>query len=252
MTAAVAAQLYALPSGHRLEPRDLVLSLSPLTLTFPLTITLAALYAHASIALTSVAGAAPDYSLAFQNVQPTVVIASTETVARAHPRTRDANQGLFRALDRSRQARALAAGAMPRANSLARGAAAGPRLLYASERAGAESVPLRAAELADLRAWTGARVVYALTAARVAGAVAQTNMLDYRVDETRRAQRSHFGPPLSCVEVKTVEAAGRKIPDEAEEEHVGEVTVAGPAVVGGEVKIGVTGMFAADHTLVLN
>ena len=140
---------------------------------------------------------------------------------------------------------------MPRANDLVRGAAAGPRLLYASERAGADSVPLSATELTDLRVWTGARVVYALTAARIAGAVAQTNMLDYRMDEGQGQQRSHFGPPLSCVEVKTVEAAGKKIPDEGEEEHVGEVTVVGPAVVGGEAKTGVMGAFATDHTLVL-
>ena len=231
-----------------------MLSLEPMTRTFPLCISLAAIFAGATIALTSVAGAAPDYSLAFQNVQPTVVIASAETAAHAHARHRDANKGFFQSLDRSRQARNLAAGAMPRANSLARNSGrpgAGPRLLYVSERAGADSVPLSAPELADLRIWTGARVIYALTAARVAGAVAQTNMMDYRVDEGATGARSHFGPPLSCVELKIVEDRQHKIPDEGEGEHIGNIDVSGPAVVGGRTRLGISGTFGVDNTLVL-
>lgn len=88
------------------------------------------------------------------------------------------------------------------------------RILYVSERAGAaQSPPLSSAVLSDMRIYTGARVVYALTAARVAGAVAQTNLFDYRQDdETGRS--SHFGPPLSCVEVKLVDTSDYKTTEE--------------------------------------
>ena len=51
--------------------------------------------------------------------------------------------------------------------------------------------------LADLRIFTGARVVYALTAPGIAGAVCQTHIFDYR----RHSNAAHFGPPLSSVEI---------------------------------------------------
>jgi hypothetical protein len=55
-------------------------------------------------------------------------------------------------------------------------------------------------QLTDLRIFTGARVLYALTAAKVAGALFQTLAYDYR----RYSGPSHFGPPLSSVEIKLV------------------------------------------------
>jgi hypothetical protein len=51
--------------------------------------------------------------------------------------------------------------------------------------------------LSDLRLFFGARVGYALTAARIAGAICQTNILDYR----EKPGSSHFGAPLSCLEI---------------------------------------------------
>jgi hypothetical protein len=51
-----------------------------------------------------------------------------------------------------------------------------------------------------MRIFTGARVLYALTAAKVAGALFQTHAYDYRRD----SGPSHFGPPLSSVEIKLV------------------------------------------------
>ena len=74
--------------------------------------------------------------------------------------------------------------------------------------------------LANLRAYTGARVINALTHDQVAGAVSQTNPLDYR-------QLAHFGPPLSCVEIWLEEVEGKDI---GGEEPIGELIVKGPAV----------------------
>ena len=97
------------------------------------------------------------------------------------------------------------------------------RLLYVSERASTGCPPLGSADLSDLRAFTGARVVYALTAAKVAGAVTQTQIYDYRREETPKGKHSHFGIPLSSVEVKLVDTPKHKTTDEGDPE--GEVGV---------------------------
>jgi hypothetical protein len=104
------------------------------------------------------------------------------------------------------------------------------------------SPPLTSSQLSDLRSGLGVRIGYALTARDVAGAVAQTNILDYRVE----GGMAHFGPPLSCVEVKLVG-------EESEMEKMvpkGRVSVKGPSVVGGETVLeGVEGSFGEDNTL---
>ena len=212
-----------------------------------MTITLAALFSHASIAFTSVAGSTPDYDLAFQNIKPTVLIASAETMSKAHAQKTAANQGFFQKLHHSRHARSLAAGTMRKANSLAN--RLGPRIIYTSERAGTDSVPLSSFDLLDLRVLTGARIIYALTLPRVAGAVTQTNLLDYRTDS--RGNRSHLGAPLSSVELKLVETPLVKIHDDSHGNHGGAIVVNGPAVVGGEVKTDIVGKPRDDHCLAL-
>lgn len=214
---------------------------------YPLTITLAALFQHASIAFTSVAGSAPDFDLAFQNIRPTVVIASAETMSKAHKTKSAANQGIIQQIHHARSARSLAAGAMRKANSLAN--RAGPRLIYTSDRGGADSVPLSSLDLMDLRILTGARIVYALTLPEVAGAVTQTHILDYRVQET--GKRSHLGTPLACVEYKLVETPATKIADDGDTTHVGHLVVSGPAVVNGEIKTDILCYCRDDHTLAL-
>ena len=225
-----------------------MVSLEPLALLFPLTVVLATMFSHAAIAFTSVAGSAPDFDLAFQRIKPTIVIASAETIAQAQARKVKENQGIFQKLHRSRQASALVAGTMRGANTLLNQQC--PRLIFTSERAGADSVPLSPQELIDLRIFTGARVVYALTTAKVAGAIAQTNIYDYRLD-FKSGNRSHFGAPLSSVELKVVDTPQRKISDEGYDNPTGHIVVSGPAVVGGSVNTGIVGRFGDDHTLSL-
>ncbi len=74
------------------------------------------------------------------------------------------------------------------------------RLLFVYHHAEDKNSPrLSSAALRDLKILLGARTCYALTTSGVAGAIAQTNMLDYR--HSSEEGDSHFGPPLSCVEV---------------------------------------------------
>ena len=118
------------------------------------------------------------------------------------------------------------------------------RLIYTAQAAGTASPLLSESVLSDLRIFTGARVVYALTAPRVAGAVAQTQYHDYRVQG--EGEGSHFGPPVSAVEVLLKDAPGHKITDL---NYTGEIVVRGPAVAGGEAALGVVGTMRVDNCL---
>jgi hypothetical protein len=188
-------------------------------------------------------------------VQPTVVLAPSAQLADA-ANAAAAGGNLLATLQRSSRSRALAAGKMPFANAAA---ARGPRLLYTcaaarapdgSDTRGEEgALALTANALTALRLATGARVVHALTATRVAGAVAQSNALDYRAE--LGGGRAHFGPPPACLEVKLVadRSRGAEIPDDGDDDPVGVVVARGPAVVGGEANLGAMGTFGADGTL---
>lgn len=113
-------------------------------------------------------------------------------------------------------------------------------MIYSSPES-ATSTRLSSSQLSDLRSGLGVRIGYALVAEKVAGAVAQTNILDYRV----KSGMAHFGPPLSSVEVKLVgeeEMMGKMLPR-------GRIAVKGPAVVGGQTVLGVEGVFGEDNTL---
>ena len=112
------------------------------------------------------------------------------------------------------------------------------RLLFVSERAGLNTPPLSSEDLSDLRIYTKARVIYALTAAKVAGAVTQTNMYDYRRGLTPSNKHSHFGVPLSCLEIKLKDNGPHKTTDE---QNAGQVVVTGASVAGGETALGVNG-----------
>ena len=100
-----------------------------------------------------------------------------------------------------------------------------PRLIYTYEKAGSSTLRLDPEDLFKLRIYSGARTVYAFTDAQVAGAVCQTNPLDYQT------AISDFGPPLSSVEIKLRDAPGG---ENSDEKALGELVVCGPAVVGGE------------------
>ncbi len=169
-------------------------------------------------------------------VSPTIIIASAESISRYHERNKAEMSGGLFGFWYWLQSRTLAAGRMPKNALIAPPVVAGTgpsstaatpgklRLLFVSERAHTNCPPLSSAQLSDLRIFTGARVVYALTAPRVAGAVAATNLYDYRREEAGRMSRcSHFGVPLSSVEVKLVDTEDHQTTDEGSPQ--GEVSV---------------------------
>ena len=193
----------------------MVLPLAPLTKVYPLTLTLTALYSNTNIALTSVTGSTASYASAFQGISPTIIIADPLTLYSYEARQRWLIQNSFFATQRqNRLLSKLAKGAMPPRSAPPSGEGS-PRLLYTW------TINYPEAQV-NLRACTGARIITAFTHPSVAGAVSQTNALDYR-------QVDHFGPPLSCVEVKLTEVPGRDIDGD---EPQGKLVVTGPAVAG--------------------
>ena len=68
-------------------------------------------------------------------------------------------------------------------------------------------------------------------------------MLDYR----EKGEDHHFGPPLSCVEVLLTGDEDVMAGNDA----AGTMTVRGPAVIGGELKMETMAKFDVDNTLVL-
>jgi hypothetical protein len=186
-------------------------------------LTFAALFSNASIALNSVAGEKVDFALATSNIAPTIIATSGPSLAAYHDKLVASQNGALAKVGRWTQSRAMAAGNMPNPSGLLTVSKIGSgdpsskrlRLIYVSHRIGSDlSSPLPSITLSDLRIFTGVRIVYALTTAMVAGAVSQTNVFDYRESQ----KLSHFGPPLSSVEVKLVDVKG-----EDGSEMVGEV-----------------------------
>lgn len=153
-----------------------------------------------------------DLTLATRSVSPTVVIASAETIANFHHYETQRITNTLQKMAHVSQAQAMSAGSMPTDTLLyklfgSRGAAIGTtpgklRLILVSERACSDLPALSSTMLSDLRIFTRVRVCYALVASKVAGAVAQTNLYDYRREDG--AGSSHFGVPLSSVEIKLV------------------------------------------------
>lgn len=206
----------------------MLLSLAPLSSSYPLTIALAALYSNASLALTSVSGEKVPYDAAFRRVKPTIVIAAPSTIREACKTFREQPRGMLQKYAIWQQTKSLAEGIMPKLSS----EHPRPRLIYTFESSDNRADPLTLAELEDLRLLTGARTAYAFTDAKVAGAIAQTSIYDYRRSED--GEQAAFGGPLSSVEFKLVDENGHKNSDE---KALGKLVVTGPAVVGGETKV---------------
>ncbi|KAL8824584.1 MAG: hypothetical protein Q9170_008111 [Blastenia crenularia] len=228
IVAAVSAQISALPRPHRFNPSDLLLSLSPLSSIYPLIVTLAALYSNSCLALSSVSGDKVPYDAAFRSIKPTIVMVSPTTVKQACKTFRELPRSVMQKYAIWRQAKSLAEGVMPKIT----GNLPSPRLIYTFESSISVATPLTLADLGDMRLLTGARITYAFTDPKVAGAIAQTSVYDYRRDEN--AERAPFGGPVSSVEIKLVDADGHKNSDDI---ALGKLVVSGPAVVGGETRV---------------
>lgn len=256
LVAAIGSLISALPGPHRFNASDSFLPVDCFTNSYCLCLTLAALFSHSTVIINSVAGPGVDLALATRLVAPTVVVVSAETAAKLHSNTTATVTGTLAKMAHSLETQMLTAGRLPTDTLLTRlnaprratvGTSPGKlRLLFISERAGLNTPPLSSVDLSDLRIYTKSRIVYALTAAKVAGAVAQTNIYDYRRETTNTNKHSHFGVPLSCLEIKLKDNGPHKTTDER---SAGEVVVTGASVAGGETALGVNGTFRDDHTL---
>lgn len=206
---AIASQLFAIPTSQKMGPSDLFLPADSLANSHTLVLTLAALFSNASVALNSVGTQAYDLAAATRGISPTILVATPTALVKTHQETASNFSSLIARNLYWLQTRHLTQyGVMPTASFLSSyydslrpsiGTKPGKlRLILTAERVGADTPRLSSQVLSDLRAYTGARIIYALTTAKVAGAVAQTLFYDYRVFEDKC---SHFGPPLSSTEV---------------------------------------------------
>lgn len=211
LIAGIAGQLTSIPSVKRINPADVFLPVDTLYEIYPLVVTLAALYSNASLVLNSVAGRTSDLVLATQGCAPTVIVTGPETLARTHKESKaKLNSKLYEIVHWFQNRSLVQHGVMPLTTVFSRafdhlrpiiGTTPGKlRLVFVSEQIGAQSATLSLEKLSDLRIYTGARIIYALTAAPVAGAITQTSLYDYRVDEAAHTP-SHFGAPVTSVEI---------------------------------------------------
>lgn len=188
LVSATAALISTIPLRQRLTPADLVLPASSFSLSYVLCNTLAALYSHASLAINSVAAPGVPLKILTRGIQPTVIIASAETLAEVHRVETASLSNPVQKLGKFTHEQAMSSGRMPSNNFLFSFLAPAPsasgnkpgtlRLLLTSERFGSDTPALSSGMLSDLRIFTGSRICYALTAPDVAGAVAQSNVFD--------------------------------------------------------------------------
>lgn len=203
------------------------------------------------------AGPGVDLTLASRSIAPTVTVVSAETAAKLHSTTSTTVTGGPKKLAHYLETRMLTAGRLPTDTILTKlnaptratvGTTPGKlRLVFVSERVGHNTPPLSSDDLSDLRIYTKARIVYALTTAKVAGAVAQTNIYDYRRGLAPN-KHNHFGIPLSCLEIKLRDTPQYKTTDE---QSIGELVVTGSSVAGGEVSLELNGMYSIHRDYVI-
>ncbi|KAK5101093.1 hypothetical protein LTS08_004699 [Lithohypha guttulata] len=247
----------SLPRLHKLANNDSILITTPLNTTYALCWALLALFSGSTLLLTSVAG--PNINLitatksARQLLKPTQIIADARSIPRLlEDLTSLAGQGgLGAKYSVWSTARAINQGYMPSPTSkptyLPSSLSALKTLYIAQPDILPSAQRISSATLSNLRLLLSARVSLALTSARVAGYIAQTNILDYR----DKLGVNCVGPVAASLEVCLV---GEE--DElAKSDGVGEVAVKGPGVAGREkgrvVLEGVRARVDLDNTVVL-
>lgn len=251
VVSSVAALITALPLRQRITPSDLLLPADSFSHTYTLAWTFAALFTHASLAINSVAGPSVSLAAATRSISPTIIIASPSTLSELHAETTKTITSPLHKLGLFTQSQSLSAGRMPGSSLFLPSSSATSnspgklRLILTADRMDLDTPPLSSATLSDLRIFTRARIVYALTASAVFGAITQTHVFDYRREEGEG--HSRFGAPVSSVEIRLLGKNGDA--EVAKSEPVGELVVSGPSVVGGEWKSGRRARIAEDGCL---
>lgn len=223
LVAAISGQLQAIPTSQRITNSDLFFPADSLSKVYPLVLTFAALYFHTSIALNSVAGDGVDLELATKGISPTIIVASKSSILQMHERSADKMSSWLNKMVHRFQSRALTeSGVMPMASTISSlndslrpsiGATPGKlRMIFIADEAGGKQHPINTTILNDLRVFSGARIIYALTAPKVAGAVSQTGFYDYRVGS--KISDAHFGAPVTSVEIMLKDKKDYKTTDD--------------------------------------
>lgn len=223
LIAGIAGQLTSVPTTQRITTADLFLPADSLTTIYPLVLTLSALFSNATVALNSVAGRTPDIVMATQGIAPTIIVASSSTLSKTHSETSaKMNSPMYQLVHWFQTRSMVQHGVMPLATVFSRlfdnlrpiiGTTPGKlRLIFTSAQVGSDTTPLSSETLSDLRIYLGARIIYALTAPKVAGAVTQTGIYDYRVDDGTE-KYSHFGVPVTSVEILCKDTKEHKTTD---------------------------------------
>ncbi|KIW92542.1 uncharacterized protein Z519_06389 [Cladophialophora bantiana CBS 173.52] len=239
-----AALLATLPRAQKLSPTDSLLPTTPLTDSYTLCWIFATLYANATLSLNSVSGDNIDLTHAASQTSPTVVLASPATVQAylSHP-----NTTLPGGLSKYVTTRTLQQGNLPTKQATAADALSHLRVLLIPQASTAPaSTRLSSSTLHSIRTHLKCRIGYALTSPSVAGAIAQTNIFDYR---DKGPKVCCVGAPLSSVEVNLTgeeHVMGSRTPRGAT------VTIKGPAVVSGKTTLeNVHVQIDEDYTLLL-
>ncbi|KIW79660.1 hypothetical protein Z517_06274 [Fonsecaea pedrosoi CBS 271.37] len=239
-----AGLLATLPRAQKLGPSDSLLPTTPLTDSYTLCWVFAALYSNATLSLNSVSGDKIDLTHATSQTSPTVVLASPPTVQAylSHPSTT-----LPGGLSKFMSTRTLQQGNLPTKQTSTSDSLSHLRVLLIPQSiTAAVSTRLSSSTLHSIRTHLKCRIGYALTSPFVAGAIAQTNIFDYR---DKGDKVCCVGAPLSSVEVNLTgeePVMGSRTPRGAT------VTIKGPAVVGGKITLENTHVQVdEDYTLLL-
>ncbi|RMZ76587.1 hypothetical protein DV737_g4761, partial [Chaetothyriales sp. CBS 132003] len=228
--------------GQNIGPTDTLLPTTSLTDPYTLTWVLTGIFTSASIALNSVAGEDVDLEATTASISPTILVSAPATIKNFLSNAIKSGLGPagFR---RFVQSNSLVAGNMPAKHAPAQFHPLSKVRLVLIGQPVWQKTRLTSEELDELRLRLGARIGYALTAPEVAGAVAQTNIQDYR----NKGNVVSVGPPVGSVEIHMV----------GEEESVssstpqGKIVVRGPAVAGGNVELNGLARIAEDNTVSL-
>jgi len=256
---AVSSQVTALPPREQFRPGDIFVPANTLADQFTRILTYALMVSGSTIALNAVTPPSGKLESSCALVKPTIIIVSADELSSVHRFGMAAQVELFHTFVHWFQMRKLvpggrvpAQGFFARFNDYDR-PNLGPnlRLIYAIENPSEATKPLSLAMLNNLRAIMFSKIIYAFTyPAAAAGAITQQNIHDYRPSEEGAGKLdTHFGSPLSCLEIKTVDAGKFKV--DSEEGSMGEIVISGPAVIGGEQNTGIIGRWRTDGCLAL-
>lgn len=215
LVSGTAALLPLLPRTSPLTHTDTLLPILPLTTSYALCWTLAALYSNATLSLTSITAPSTDIFTCLAASRPTILITGPGTWKHFLKHYTHTGLGASR-FAKFWQRRSLAQGIMPGRKPvpdlsgkdavflvMELAALGDVRGVFVGEDAGErKGERLTDGEVAELRVELGVRVSKGLVDGRVAGAVCQGNLLDYRIKANGKGVG--LGAPVGSVEVKLV------------------------------------------------